>query len=217
MNNKYEIRGSGLAVDIDETLAWTIGYWIEEMQKQFGNPENLTIKEMIEKYRYTQNIPYWQETEMLEWVDMKINSNEAQENIPLIEGSIAYINRINQIIPIVAYITARPERVIKGTKSWLEKHKFPLAPVICRPNEVSHVKGNEWKAEVLKKLYPQVIGIIDDNAKLLQFLDNNYQGKVFMYDHHDNLGYPFSIACKDWFTVYKEVKRYKLEMNEFIF
>jgi len=38
----------------DETLSWTIGYWIEEMQNKFGNPENLTVKEMVEKYRYTQ-------------------------------------------------------------------------------------------------------------------------------------------------------------------
>ena len=117
MDNFNSIIGKGLAVDIDETLSWTIGYWIEEMQHKFGNPENLTVKEMVEKYRYTQNVPYWQNVEALQWVDEKINSNETQENLPLIEGSSAYLNRINQIIPIVAYITIRPERVLEGTKN----------------------------------------------------------------------------------------------------
>lgn len=202
------ITGTGLAVDIDETLSWTVGYWIEEMQHKFGNPENLTIKEMVEKYRYTQNIPYWQHDEALQWVDEKINSNETQEILPLIEGSSAYLNRINQIIPIVAYITARPEGVIAGTKNWLIKHNFPMAPIICRPNSVNRNNGNEWKAKMLEELYPEVQGIIDDNAKLLQFLSLDYKGRVFMYDHHDSLGYPFAVACKDWLTVYKEVKKH---------
>ena len=213
MININNISVQGLAVDIDETLAWTIGYWIEEMQNKFGNPENLTIKEMVEKYRYTQNVPYWQHDEALKWVDEKINSNETQECIPLIEGSSAYLNRINQIVPIVAYITARPERVIEGTKNWLTKHNFPLAPVICRPNELDHGNGNEWKAKVLEELYPKVLGIIDDNAKLLQFLNLDYKGRVFMYDHHDNLGFPYAVACKDWLTVYQEVKKYVLKKS----
>ncbi len=208
MDNLDSIIGAGLAVDIDETLSWTIGYWVAEMQKKFGNPEKLTVKEMVEKYRYTQNVPYWQHEEALQWVDEKINSNETQENLPLIEGSSAYLNRINQIIPIVAYITIRPERVIEGTKNWLAKHNFPLAPVICRPNELVHSNGNEWKAKVLEDLYPKVLGIIDDNAKLLQFLSQDYKGRVFMYEHSDNLGFPFAVACKDWLTVYKEVKEY---------
>ncbi|MFZ4632289.1 MAG: hypothetical protein ACOYL8_03780 [Patescibacteria group bacterium] len=208
MNELIHIPAQGLAVDIDETLSWTIGYWIEEMQNKFGNPENLTIKEMVEKYRYTQNVPYWQHEEALEWVDEKINSSETQENLPLIEGSSAYINRINQIIPIVAYITVRPEKVIEGTKNWLAKHNFPLAPVICRPNELDHKNGNEWKAKILEELYPKVLGIIDDNAKLLQFVNPNYKGRVFLYDHHDNLGFPYAVACKDWLTVYNEVKKY---------
>lgn len=212
MNNKYNIIGSGLAVDIDETLSWTIGYWLEEMRNKFGNPENLTVKEMVEKYRYTQNIPYWQDAKILKWVDIKINSNEAQENIPLIEGSSAYINRIKQIIPVVAYITARPELVLDGTKNWLMKHNFPTAEIICRPNQIEHSKGNEWKAGVLKELYPQVLGIIDDNAKLLQFLDKDYKGKVFLYDHQNNLGFSYAIACKDWLSVYKAVKKYKQEL-----
>lgn len=87
-----------------------------------------------------------------------------------------------------------------------------MAPVICRPNEIVHGNGNEWKAKVLQELYPRVLGIIDDNAKLLQFLNLDYKGKVFMYEHQDNLGFPYAVACKDWLTVYEEVKKYSINM-----
>lgn len=205
--SKLEIAKPGLAVDIDETLSWTIGFWVEVMQKKFGNPENLTIKEMIEKYRYTQNVPYWQSSEALEWMANEINSNQTQEDLPLIDGSSVYLNKIKQIIPVAAYITVRPERVLEGTKSWLNRNNFPLAPVICRPNEVDHNDGNQWKAAVLENLYPNVLGIIDDNSKLLSCLKKDYPGTVFLYDHHDNQGLPFAIACQDWPAVYNEVKK----------
>jgi len=207
-NDIINISIPGVAVDIDETLSWTIGYWIQEMQKKFGNPENLTVKEMVEKYRYTQNVPYWQHSEALAWVDEKINSNETQENLPLIEGSSEYLNKINKIIPIVAYITIRPNRVLAGTKNWLKKHRFPEAPIICRPDEIVHGNGNEWKAKMLEKLYPNVLGIIDDNAKLLAFLSKNYQGKVFLYDHSSHYDFSFAVACKNWGKVYEEIKKH---------
>ena len=41
-----ELRANGrrgLALDIDETLAWTIGAWVERMQVLFGNPEKLSV------------------------------------------------------------------------------------------------------------------------------------------------------------------------------
>ncbi len=213
MNYLNLITTPGLAVDIDETLSWTIGFWVESMQAKFGNPEQLTVKEMVEKYRYTQNVPYWQHAEALAWIDEKINSNATQEDIPLIEGSSAYLNRINQIVPVAAYITARPVRVASGTKNWLQKHNFPDAPLICRPDEIMHSNGNEWKAGVLQELYPSVLGIIDDNAKLLQYLGPDYSGRVFLYDHHDNLGYPYVVACKDWLQVYTAVQVLARQLN----
>lgn len=208
------ITTPGLAVDIDETLSWTIGFWVASMQEKFGNPEQLTVKEMVEKYRYTQNVPYWQHEEALAWIDEKINSNATQEEIPLIEGSSAYLNRINEIVPVAAYITARPVKVSTGTKNWLRQHNFPDAPLICRPDEIMHSAGNEWKAEVLKTLYPRVLGIIDDNAQLLQCLGTDYPGRVFLYDHHDNLGYSYVAACKDWLQVYTAVQAWAQLIND---
>ncbi|MDD5341858.1 MAG: hypothetical protein PHI73_00760 [Patescibacteria group bacterium] len=208
MNNLPHIKKPGLAIDIDETLSWTIGYWVAKMQEKFGNPENLTIKEIIEKYRYTQNVPYWQSDEAKQWIQDKIHSDDLQKELPLIEGANAYLNKINEIIPIAAYITVRPEKVINGTQDWLDKHGFPKAPIICKPMEVSHQNGNQWKAEVLQKLYPDILGMIDDNAKLLEYLAEDYKGIIFLYDH-TNIDSKFNvIACKNWLNVYVEMKKY---------
>ena len=66
-----KINKTGLGVDIDETLSWTVGHWAKEMQKLFGNPEGLSAKELVDKYSYTQNVPYWQSEEALKWMEEK--------------------------------------------------------------------------------------------------------------------------------------------------
>jgi hypothetical protein len=209
MNNESKINISGLAVDIDETLSYTIGHLVSQLQENFGNPENLSVKEIIEKYRYTSNVPYWQHDEAKLWIDKEIRSNELQENLPLIEDANIYLNKINEIMPVAAYITVRPEIVSPGTKIWLDKHGFPRAPIICRPMTVPHAEGNKWKAGVLLELYPQILGIIDDNTKLLEFLDKNYKGVVFLYDHHTTDSKLNVVPCPNWLKVFGEIKKFK--------
>lgn len=203
-----KIEKTGLAVDIDETLSWTIGHLVANLQEKFGNPENLSVKEIIEKYRYTSNVPYWQHDEAQQWLDKEVHSNELQENLPLIEDANIYLNKIDDIIPIAAYITVRPEIVLPGTKLWLDKHGFPPAPIIGRPKNILHTDGNKWKAEILQELYPNIVGIIDDNAKLLEFLDKKYQGVVFLYDHHITDSPLQVVPCKNWLTVFEKIKKH---------
>src|SRR3989344_5551553 len=45
-----------LAFDIDETLSNTVLYYVQEMQKRFGNPEFLSAEEIIHKYPEAQII-----------------------------------------------------------------------------------------------------------------------------------------------------------------
>ncbi|MEK6958819.1 MAG: hypothetical protein AABW59_02120 [archaeon] len=209
-SNKVDLANitPGLAVDIDETLSWTIGYWVQEMQKKFGNPENLTIHELIKKYRYTQNVPYWQSKEARDWMEHHRNSDEVQEVLPLIEGSPTFLNKINEIIPISAYLTIRPQIVVNGTQKWLKKHNFPNAPVISRPKEVLMADGNKWKAKVLQENFPKIKGIIDDNPNLVNLISSDYKGLIFLYDHEPVESKLNVIACKDWKEVYAQVKEY---------
>lgn len=171
----------GLVVDIDETLSQTKEYWIERMQIEFGNPEKLSVEEIIIKYRYTQHVPYWQTEEVHTWIDIQIHSNEIQELLPLIPESNTILQKIHRQIPVVAYLTSRPQSVIAGTQNWLQKHQFPEAEIIARPPEVSLDEGNTWKASILEYLYPQVLGIIDDNPGLAEALPSTYKGVLYVY------------------------------------
>lgn len=207
LKEDLETRGiKGLALDIDETLSWTVGYWFEEMQKVFGNPEGLSPREMANKYHFTQNIPYYQTEEAKAWMAEKIKDNELQKNLPVIEGAVETVYKINMIIPIVAYLTIRPQSVIEGTKFWLDKNMFPSAPIIARPEDISKSEGHQWKASVLEYLHPYVGGIIDDNIIISEYLSDNYQGTIFAYGNNEVHESKIKIiACPKWEDVEKEI------------
>lgn len=200
---------SGIAVDIDETLSWTVGHWFKEMTRLFGNPEKLSVKKLIAKYRYTQNVPYWQTKEILSWIETQKHPNELQKILPLIKNANHYLNKINnKIKPVAVYLTTRPESIIKGTKFWLNKHGFPKAPIICRPLNWKD-NSNLWKADVLLKLYPKILGIIDDNSELITFLERKkYPGVVYLYDNKNIKSNSINVICaKTWPTLYKKINK----------
>src|SRR3989344_2989303 len=129
-----------------------------------------------------------------------MHSNAFTKTIPLIENSNHTVQKINKIIPVVAYITARPSPVFNGTKSWLNKHGFPSAPIIFRPMHIHHTKKNLWKARSLKSLYPEVLGIIDDNPGLVRELASvRYRGLLYLYDSGKNTKqYKNIFRCRTW-------------------
>jgi uncharacterized HAD superfamily protein len=198
----------GLALDIDETLSKTRDYFIGQIIKKFGNPEKLSVNKLIKKYRYTHNIPYWQNEEVEEFMESQLRrSAKVTESLKLIPNSAKAVNTINKTIPIAAYITARPLSVQKATKQWLKINNFPEAPLITRPNSVLHKNIHKWKAGVLKKLYPNIIGIVDDNQKLIEFLPADYKGTIYLFD---TIACPAPpkikvLCCKDWNEVLKNI------------
>lgn len=198
----------GLALDIDETLSRTNVFWIEHLQLKLGNPEKLSVEDFSKKYQYAHDAIYWQTEEGFRVMEELRNANDFHEKLPLIENSNTTVQKINKIIPIRAYITARPDGVLGGTKNWLEKHNFPKAEIITRPSGVKSEDGNKWKAKVLEKLYPEIIGIIDDNPGLIDSFSSDYKGIVFLYN---GVFHPRKdinvIPCKDWKNVWQEVKR----------
>jgi len=206
-NQKIPRMKSGIAVDIDETLSWTVGYWFKEMIKLFGNPEKLSVKKLISKYRYTQNVPYWQTPRALAWIEDLRHSNELQKVLPLIKNANHYLNKINKILPVAVYLTPRPEMIIHGTRAWLSKYHFPKASVICRPLSW---KGNHalWKAKTLFKLYPKVFGIIDDNPELLKFFGPKYKGTIYLYDNKNIKRKDIKVVCaKNWRSLYNKIRK----------
>lgn len=196
----------GLALDIDETLSWTVGFWVEQLQREIGNPENLSIQEMVIKYKYVQNVPYWNTSKATNLINDYMHSNDIQEILPLIENSNSAIQKINKKTPISLYITARPESVLEGTRKWLKKHNFPDIPIIARPKNIAFEISKEWKAKTLERLYPEIIGIIDDNPGFVSALSSTYKGIVYLYD---NIEHPRTdihiVPCKTWEDVLKKI------------
>lgn len=196
---------AGIALDIDETLAWTIKLWVQEMKVKFKNPEKLSTNQIIEKYKLAQNVPYWNTEEAKVWMEDKRNSNDFQKIIPTVKDSKKYVEKISKIINISAYLTIRPEIVKQGTREWLDKNNFPKAPIICRPTKIPSKEGNLWKAKVLEKTYPKIKGIIDDNPEVLKYLNKDYKGVFFLYNNKISSKINV-VSCKTWKDVYFEIK-----------
>ena len=209
--NKLKLSGiKGLALDIDDTLADTSIVWLERVAVVLGNPEQLTMREMSKKYGYGRHVDYWVEEEY-ERVTLEFkHSNEFFENIPLIENANKHVETISKIVPIIAYITARPKQVLDGTEKWLNKHKFPKLGMINRPEGISSEEQFEWKARVLEQMYPQVLGIIDDSVGIVNELSKDYKGIVFLYKDIEEVRNDIRVVvCKDWDDVLKKVKENK--------
>ena len=209
LKNKLKKQGvRGLALDIDETLSFTAQYWVSYLSEKFGNPENLSPKEIIQKYRIVHHYPYWRSEEALLWMENARNSNELQKELPLIENANQIVNKINKIIPIACYLTARPHAVKEGTKHWLGKHGFPKAEVLTRPEDMTYEEATgSWKSKVLEELYPQVLGIVDDNASVIENLSKDYEGYIFLYDFPDFVSSSKNIiVCPTWEDVLAKVK-----------
>lgn len=200
-----------IALDIDETLAWTIGHRVKELQKIFWNPEKLSVEEMIAKYRYTQNVPYRQTDEAIQRMHDSMHSNQLQKKLPIIQWAKEWVNKINEIVPIAAYITVRPTIVWEWTKIRLKESWFPDAPIIMKPESIPKEEGNKRKALVLEKLSPKILGIVDDNDGLVEHITKEYPWIIFLYSHdkvkeeHQEKNV---IACKSRSDVYQEVKKY---------
>ncbi len=208
---KKQLSGNkvkGIALDIDETLSFTLNNWFPRLQEKFGNPEGLNTIELIRKYRYVQNVPYWRSPEVFEWVVENVYNDALQEELEVIGEADKYLPRIHKIKPVVAYISNRPVEVAKGTQAWLKKHGFPNAPLLLRPNYIHYSLANNWKATVLDFLYPEIEGYVDDNYNVLTHLPEDYPGHIFLYDMKE---YDSKIKnvhpCPTWESVYLAIKQ----------
>mmetsp|Transcript_65462 Transcript_65462/g.77486 ORF Transcript_65462/g.77486 Transcript_65462/m.77486 type:complete len:223 (+) Transcript_65462:38-706(+) len=198
---------SGLVIDIDETLSATNVTWFQRCVDLFGNPEGLTVSELISKYHLAQFNPAWQSDEAKAWMHRQRNSPEAQDNLPLIPGAVQGVRNLAKITSVVAYLTVRPESVNNNTIKWLMKNDFPKLPVVAKPDSVPFEEGNQWKARTLHDLWPEVVGIVDDNPKLPTFAGAGYPGDIYLFGRGEvESGYEWAIPCKTWQCVVKRIE-----------
>ena len=211
----------GLLLDIDETLSATNIAWFTRMIDLFGNEEpDLTAVELSRKYHLAQNVPFWAKNKAAaEWMQQQRDSPEAQKHLPLIEGALDGVKELQKELQtldafkdhmsssdknhtIIGYCTVRPENVGSATVEWLREHKFPALPLVLKPDIVPFEKGNQWKGDVLKELWPNVIGIVDDNPKVAIAVGKEYPGFLFLFGHYEcKPEYNHAIPCPTWTSV----------------
>jgi len=195
---KHLIPNAGLALDIDDTLADTNSYWVEELYKLYPHP-TMTPEDIKKAHKMLEAAPHWQEPEPQAWMKAGREEGRMQDVLPLIENANHMVEKLRAIVPVVAYITARPESVRGVTQGWLARHGFPELPLILRPEHIPHEEGTLWKAGVLHELYPQILGIVDDSHSLIANLPEDYKGVIFLYGHHEPLRTDIRVvACNTW-------------------
>lgn len=198
---------NGIAIDIDNVLSATNLHWARELHKLFGYPEEKTPEEIMEGHVLAQHVTHWQTPEGKAWMDEFRRSNEKHAELPLIENANHMVNKVNAVVPVAAYITARWESVRENTEAWLSKHDFPKAPIYMRPMDTDgKTHAFEWKAQFVASQWPEIDAIVDDDPSLIEHLPEDYQGAVFLYRNteHKEVSFPV-IQCRGWEEVLKEV------------
>ena len=205
----FTIPRPGLACDLDESLSDTVVSWMEFSIGVFGNPESLSPRELVSKYKFSFNVPYWKDRPDY-WPTMEplLNCNDFQRKLPLITGAAEAIAKIHSSIGIACYATARPISVENGTRDWICRHGLPAVELLMRPSSVGFKDGDKAKVEAIVKLFPMVSGLIDDKEAVVKLFPSNYRGTIY----HIGADTPVRtdikvIACKDWATLALEVAR----------
>ena len=204
---------AGICLDIDDTIAAANVFFARKYHSSFGNPENLSPEEIIAKYRYVRNVPYWQDPikqHIMEegfWLGEHVSFST-----PTSQAKEAVLE-IDKTIPISLYLTGRPYRFYNQTCEWLNQYEFPQRRMIMEPERsllerLNVVDGNEWKARLLEFLFPEIVGTIDDNSDIAKLISPNYKGLIFLYSHNSSYSNKYNvIPCPTWEDTKMEINK----------
>lgn len=170
---------SGLAFDIDETLAWTVRDWAERIFAVHGNDTGMSVEEFVLAHPHDSFFPERYRTPEIRSMTAEfVTDNEFQKNITPVPWALETIRATK--LKAAAYVTARPDCVYAGTAAWFERNGYEPAPVIMRPSSVPHGESTAWKARLLLDIFPKISGIVDDSHSLAQKLEHRYDGTLFL-------------------------------------
>lgn len=199
----------GVALDVDETLAWTVGHLFELMQIKFGNPHPiLSVERQVEKYRYTWNVPIWDTYEARKWIEQQMYLEDFFIGVKPISDSAKYVEKIGEIVPLSSYLLSRHDQAYNATKEWLSEHGFPELPIILRDEDNRFDDQYKWKADVLCRFRATILGLVDDDLGVLEYLPSDYKGQLFFLGHEQIPETQLNAhACPDWKAVYRKIKQ----------
>lgn len=125
--------GKGVVLDIDGVLADSYTPLKEYVCRELGiSPDEVEDKDAWDFYTY---FPEHHQKQAQQLIDKAFWKNEAQvytNSLPL-EGA----QRIARLLPVVGYVTRRPETAFKDTLAWLDEHDFPKQPLLLASEDYS--------------------------------------------------------------------------------
>lgn len=199
----------GLALDIDNTLSYTTSSVFALLEGYPRSAENAahSIDEMIGKYGHSDKVPEWNTPEVRLVTETALRDPAFYRYLDIIDGAQEHAWNLSRLTWLSAYITARPHAVRDASAAWL-RDDFPVLPLITKPNGLTSLDNNAWKASLLSSLYPQVSGIVDDDQGLLEELGPSYPGVVLLFGKETlpSNSPPHAYACKEWRDVYTQAE-----------
>lgn len=170
-----------IAIDLDGTSSDTAACWAEKLFTKFPVP-NTTPEQLLAKHRLASLVPDWQLPEPAAYVaQLRVCPDTHREYRPIpgaVEGARFFAERIE-----IEYLTMRPRCVLDATAWWLDHHGFPQAEIVACPDAIDFRDRAAWKAQQLHDRYPSLIGIVEDETKVVHALPKGYRGAVLLFSH----------------------------------
>lgn len=171
-----------LTLDIDETLEDSTRRWNDELNAVFYSQMGLlaapiVYEEMVAKGGT--NGSFGQHPDIppeiyLEVTQQRLRSEQFNSGLPLVDPVVPTIlQQLHQTTPAGMYLTARPDAITKVTQRELLQKRFPTAPVIARPDQVSEEDVSAWKYAQLLAIAAQSrthLVMIDDSVSLADYI-----------------------------------------------
>jgi len=170
-----------LAVDIDDTLANTTAKYFDVLSQQFPPPEDLTPLDVKKQFGLDGQILYWGKIPAaMELAHSYVNDNGFHSDLAVVPGAVEALQTLHQSGELACYLTARVEPMRQITDFWL-KGVFPDLPLVLKDPSIDFSNGSAWKVAALEFLYPEINGLIDNDARTIRTLEENgYPGELYL-------------------------------------
>ncbi len=206
-------RRGALALDIDETLADTVRFWIRELKLHFPLSQDASEQQLIDRYQFAQNVPEWRDNpQAMDWMERAMVNCDLHLTLPTMPGAVDAVKEIHSNVkPVGFYLSMRPVEVRDATLKWLEMQGFPKAELITRPIGMNRDGANFWKGEEICRRYPQIDSIVEDRLDVVERIPGSYRGTVYLLGHNSapDLGIHV-VPCPDWDRIVTAVREVEL-------